>query len=161
MLQRYQAALKLKGDAKRGRAVFEKNCASCHRVGNVGTNVGPDVSDTRTKQPAGLLTDVLDPNRAIDNNFVRYQVRTKRGQVFTGIVTTETASSLTLVEAEKEPRVLLLKDVESVESSGVSFMPEGLEKDVSLQQMADLLSYLKNWRYLDNAVPLTPKSKPE
>src|SRR5262249_14746509 len=85
VLADYQAALKLKGDAAKGKVVFEKNCATCHRVAGVGVDVGPDISDSeRTKTPAAFLTDILDPNAAIDNNYVAYIVQTKAGKIYNG-----------------------------------------------------------------------------
>jgi putative membrane-bound dehydrogenase-like protein len=154
VLERYREALKLKGEPSRGREVFRKNCATCHRVAGIGVDVGPDVSDTRTKTPEQLLLDVLDPNAAIDNNYLSYTVTTKSGKVLTGLIAAETGSSVTLRRAEGQQDVVLRQDVEEIASSGVSLMPEGLEKSVSMQDMADLIGFLKNWRYLDGRVPL-------
>jgi putative heme-binding domain-containing protein len=155
-LKNYQAALTLKGDAKRGREVFRKDCATCHRVGGVGTDVGPDIADTRTKTLSGLLTDILVPNQAIDNNYINYLVSTKDGRVLTGILATETATSVTLKRAEGQTDVLLRKDIDEIASTGISLMPDGLEKNITVQDMADLLRFLKDWRYLDGSVPVAP-----
>jgi putative membrane-bound dehydrogenase-like protein len=156
VLKEYQAALTLKGVPRKGREIFRKNCATCHKVGGIGVDVGPDISDTRTKTLEALLTDVLLPNRAIDNNFVNYLVTTKSGRSYTGLLATETASSITLKRAEGQSDVILRQDIDEIASTGVSLMPEGLEKTIPVREMADLLSYLKNWRYLDGAVPLAP-----
>ena len=99
MLSQYQASLKLKGDAKNGREIFKKNCATCHRVAGVGIDVGPDIADTRTKTLDALLNDIIAPNSAIDANYVNYLVTTKDGRVLTGLLTAETASSITLKRA--------------------------------------------------------------
>src|SRR5439155_18716552 len=128
VLEHYQAALKLPGQAERGRAVFQKNCATCHRIAGVGIQVGPDISDTRVKTPEALLTDILNPNQAIDNNYVNYTITTKNGRSLTGIIVAETASSVTLRRAENQSDVVLRQDIDEVVSSGVSLMPEGLEK---------------------------------
>lgn len=154
VLKRYRAALALKGDPTKGREVFRKNCATCHRVGGIGVDVGPDIADTRTKTLEALLTDIVLPNQAIDNNYVNYVVTTKAGRVFSGLLVAESASSVTLKRAEGQADVILRQDVEEISSTGVSLMPEGLEKNISLREMADLLSFLKNWRYLDGSVPL-------
>jgi putative heme-binding domain-containing protein len=155
VLAEYQAALKLKGDPARGKVVFEKNCATCHRVGGVGVNVAPDISDSeRTKTPEAFLADILNPNQAIDNNYVNYLVVTKSGKVLNGIIATETASSITLRRASNETDVVLRQDIDDISSTGVSLMPEGLEQSVTVAEMADLLAFLKNWRYLDGSVPL-------
>jgi putative membrane-bound dehydrogenase-like protein len=157
VMEKYQAALKLKGDLKRGQAVFQKNCATCHRINSVGHEVGPDISDLRTKTPEMLLLDILDPNAAIDSNFVNYSVTTKSGKVLTGLIATETASSITLRRAENQTEVVLRTDIDEITSSGVSLMPEGLEKTVSIEEMADLLQFLKNWRYAESGVPVGEK----
>ena len=120
----------------------------------IGIQVGPDISDTRTKTPEALLSDILNPNQAIDNNYVNYLVTTKSGKILSGIIAVETASSITLQRAENQTDVVLRQDIEEMQSSGISLMPEGLEKNVSVPEMADLIAFLKNWRYLDGSVPL-------
>jgi putative heme-binding domain-containing protein len=123
-------------------------------VAGVGIDVGPDIADTRVKTPEALLTDILNPNAAIDSNYINYTVTTKNGRSLTGIIAAETASSVTLRRAENQADVVLRQDIDEIVSSGVSLMPEGLEKTVSVEEMADLLNFLKNWRYLDGAVPV-------
>jgi putative heme-binding domain-containing protein len=154
VLETYRAALKLKGDPKRGREVFRKHCATCHRVAGIGVDVGPDIADTRTRTPEALLVDILNPNAAIDSNYVNYTVVTRSGKTLTGMIATETAASITLKRAENQTETVLRQDIEEIQSSGVSLMPEGLEQNIPLQDMADLIDFLKNWRYLDGAVPL-------
>jgi putative membrane-bound dehydrogenase-like protein len=157
VLTRYLPVLAMKADARRGRTVFTKNCATCHKIGDLGVNVAPDIADSRTKTPAQLLTDILQPNRAIDANYVGYSVITTDGKIHEGIIQAETAQSITLGLPEGKTLTLLRRDIEQLRSSGVSLMPEGLEKNVDLQQMADLIAFIKNWRYLDGAVPLRGK----
>jgi putative heme-binding domain-containing protein len=159
VLERYQASLKLSGDPKRGKAVFQKNCITCHKVAGIGVDVAPDISDTRTKTPAMLLVDILSPNQAIDSNYVNYVVTTRNGKVLTGIIAAETAASITLRRAENQTDVVLRQDIEEIQSTGVSLMPEGLEKTISIEEMADLLAFLKNWRYLDGEVPFEEKGR--
>ncbi len=156
VLAKYQAALKLKGEPKRGREVFKNKCATCHQIGDIGVTVGPVISDTRTKTKSGLLTDILNPNQAIDNNYINYVIDTRQGQTLSGIIIAETASSITLQQPENKTSVILRQDIEEMRSTGVSLMPEGLEKEINLQAMADLLSFLKNWRYLDGRIPIRP-----
>jgi putative heme-binding domain-containing protein len=148
-LQRYRAALTLKGNPARGQAVFQKNCATCHRVAGVGVQVGPDISDTLGKTPEAILNDILDPNAAIDSNYLNYTVTTQSGKLLTGIIAAETGSSITLRRAENQTDVVLRQDIESIQSTGISLMPEGLEKTITIEEMADLLTFLKNWRYRD------------
>ncbi len=151
----YQVSLEMKADAQQGIAIFEKNCAACHKIGSLGVNVAPDISDTRTKTAAQLLGDIILPNRAIDNNYLGYGVRLADGTVATGILTTETATSITLRQQGGKDLVVARSEIEELKSSGVSLMPDGLERQIPPQDMADLLSYLKNWRYLDGRTPVS------
>ena len=154
VLSDYQAVLQLAGDAPRGREVFRRNCATCHRIGDLGVNVAPDISDSRTKQPAQILADILQPNRAIDNNFISYTIATTDGQLLTGVIANETSTSVTLRQPEGKEATLLRSQIEEMRSNGISLMPDGLEKNIPHQEMADLLSFIKNWRYLDGRIPL-------
>ena len=161
VLADYQVALKLKATPQAGELIFRKQCATCHRIGKIGHNVAPDIADSRSKQPSQLLTHILQPNRVIDSNYISYSVITNEGQVLTGILVTETSTSITLRQAEGKEVTLLRSQVEALRSNGVSMMPEGLEKNISHQQMADLISFIKNWRYLDGQTPLSPGSELE
>jgi putative membrane-bound dehydrogenase-like protein len=154
VLADYQVVLKMDADSKRGQPIFKKNCATCHRVGDIGVNVAPDISDSRTKKPAQILADVLQPNRAIDNNYISYSVLTVDGQALTGIIASDTATSITLRQAEDKSVTLLRSDIEEMRSNGISLMPDGLEKAIPPQDMADLIAFIKNWRYLDGRTPL-------
>lgn len=154
VLEDYQVVLKMTGDPAAGRAVFQKSCAACHRIGEAGYAFAPDISDSREKTPTQILTDILQPNRAVDSNFFNYSALTVDGLTHDGILTAETPSSITLKQGEGKEITLLRDDVEQFASTGKSLMPEGLEKDIPHQQMADLIAFIKNWRYLDGSVPL-------
>jgi putative membrane-bound dehydrogenase-like protein len=152
----YQPSLSLASDPKRGREVFAKNCTACHRIGDLGVSVAPDIGDSRTMTPPQILVDILDPNRKVDNNYFSYTAVTKEGKVFTGILATETTTSVTLRQQENKTVSLLRDQIEELHSNGVSLMPVGLEKNIDRQQMADLIAFIKNWRYLDGRVPFRP-----
>ncbi|MFO0950079.1 MAG: PVC-type heme-binding CxxCH protein [Isosphaeraceae bacterium] len=155
VLERFHRALSTPADPARGREVFRKTCATCHSVGGIGVQVGPDITDTRVKTPEQLLGDILNPNAAIDGNYATYTVATRDGRVLTGIIAAESAASLTLKRAEGQTDTVLRSDVEAIRSEGVSLMPEGIERDISVEQMADLIRFLKTWRDLDP--PARPK----
>jgi putative membrane-bound dehydrogenase-like protein len=147
VLKRYAPAVDREGDAARGRLVFQKNCATCHNVAGVGTRVGPDIADTRMKTRSQLLSDILNPNGAIDGNYLAYTVATRSGQILSGLIAAESATSLTLKRAEGQTDVILRQDIDEVRSTGASLMPEGLERSIAIDEMSDLLTFLKNWRY--------------
>jgi putative membrane-bound dehydrogenase-like protein len=157
VLEKYKTAARMDADVKSGRQVFEKNCATCHRVSDVGVNVGPDVGDNYARTPEALLLSILDPNRAVDNNYFAYTVVTVDGRVLTGIITAETASSITLKQPEGKIEVILRNDIDELKGSGISLMPVGVEKNINVAEMADLITFLKNWRYVDGNVPAGTK----
>ncbi len=154
VLERYRASLGRDGDPRRGREVFRKNCTACHRVDRLGVDVAPDISDSRRWSREQLLLSILDPNRAVDSNYFSYSVVTSSGVVHTGLVASETPTAVSLRQPEGKIVSVLRSNIEVLKSNGVSLMPEGLEKNVSRGQMADLLSFLKNWRYLDGRIPV-------
>lgn len=153
VVQLYRECLDLPSDPNRGKKLFSKNCASCHKIGNLGQKIGPDISDSRTQKPLALLTSILNPNLAVDNNYFRYQLITADGNVYEGIKIEEDTERIVLLDSQAKRLVIEVSEIEATRHSGLSLMPDGLENQLSLQQMADLISYVKNWRYLDGQVP--------
>jgi putative membrane-bound dehydrogenase-like protein len=140
----YRAALDLKADAARGKAAFKKTCATCHRLENEGVEVGPDLlSALRNKSPEQLLSDILDPSREVDPRYINYLVTTKAGRTFSGMIAAETASSLTLRRAEKAEDTILRSQIDEVQATPKSLMPEGLETQLTKQDVADVIAYLQ------------------
>jgi putative heme-binding domain-containing protein len=145
VLEEYRAALNLKGDVARGKAVFKKVCATCHRLENEGVEVGPDLlAALANKTPEQLLIDILDPSREVDPRYLNYQVVTRAGRSYTGLIAAETASSLTLRRAEKAEDTILRSDIEVIEATAKSVMPDGLEAQLGKQDLADLIAYLQS-----------------
>lgn len=157
----YKEVLTLSGEPGQGRALFSKHCANCHRIGDIGTNVAPDISDSRVKSKPQLLTDILQPNLAIDAGYISYIATLEDGRVLTGVVSDETPTTLTLKQAEGKSDTLLRSEIEEITSTRKSLMPEGFENDLDKQAMADLISFIKNWRYLDGRVPAEGLSNQE
>jgi putative heme-binding domain-containing protein len=142
-----------KTDRQRGKQLFAQHCSACHRVDSIGTNIGPDISDSRTQTPVQLLVSILDPNRAIDNQYFRVSVRLNDGSVHDGIVSEESGEHITL-KTQQNPSLSIPKNsIEELVSSGVSLMPEGFESQLTTDALADLIDYLKNWRYIGGESP--------
>ena len=139
----YQPALELTGDPQRGRMVYAKTCIQCHRDGTAGHLVGPDFASVKNKSPEDLLVAILDPNREAQPSYQTYTAVTKQGKIHTGIISAETAASLTLKRAEAKEDVVLRDTLDELVSTGQSLMPEGLEKDLDKQQLADLIAWIK------------------
>jgi putative heme-binding domain-containing protein len=142
-LLRYRPALALAGDWRRGAAVFARNCQTCHQHQGQGHRVGPDLSGIAGRAPDALLTDILDPNREVAPDFATLAVANRSGQVFSGLLAEETATSMKLRRGEGVEDTLLRSEIEEIRSTGQSLMPDGLEQSINLQEMADLIAYLR------------------
>jgi putative heme-binding domain-containing protein len=142
VIQRYQTALGSPGDAVQGKSVFKKVCATCHKLEETGHAVGPDLAALSTKTTEALLIAILDPSRDVDARYQSYAAVTADGKVFSGVLADETSTSITIIEAENKRHVLLRTDLEELRGTGKSAMPDGVEKDIKQQEMADLLAYL-------------------
>jgi putative heme-binding domain-containing protein len=138
----YQKALDLKGDAKAGKEIFKKNCAACHRIDGVGEQIGAELGAIKDRGPEFILLNVLDPNREVLPKFITYYVQTDSGRTYTGMIMAETATSITLRRPDGTQDTILRVNIEELRSTGMSFMPEGLEKSINHQEMADLIAYL-------------------
>ena len=87
---------------------------------------------------------VLDPNREAQPNFNVYTVVTGEGRILNGIITAETVNSITLLRAESKRDVVLRSNIDELLSTGLSLMPEGLEKELDRQQLADVIAFIKS-----------------
>ena len=139
----YQATLDLTGDAARGQMLYGKTCVQCHRAGTAGHQVGPDLASVQNKSPSDLLVAIMDPNREAQPSFQTYTAVTLQGRIHTGLISAETAASLTLKRAEAKEDVVLRETLDELISTGQSLMPEGLERDIDKQALADLIAFIK------------------
>jgi putative membrane-bound dehydrogenase-like protein len=143
VIDAYQGVLALKGQAARGQALFTKSCAICHKLAGAGNEVGPDLSSLADKSSPTLLIAVLDPNRAVEARYVNYVATTRGGLTLTGVLTTETGNNITLVGPDGKAQTVLRTDLEELVSTGKSAMPEGLEKDLRPQDLADIFEFIR------------------
>jgi putative membrane-bound dehydrogenase-like protein len=144
VIDKYLPALELKADAIQGKAVFKKNCATCHKLEGIGFETGPDLKAALGgKSAEDLLIAILDPNREVDPRYLEYIVVTKAGKFYTGRIVVETATSITLRRAENAEDVILRRDIATVQATAKSLMPEGLENQLTQQDLADVILYLK------------------
>ena len=153
VLAKYQPALDKEGSLAEGRKLFLKNCSVCHKVGDQGHQVAPDIVSVVNKSPDDLLIAILDPNREAQPNFTQYTVITKAGKVFNGMIAAETGASLTLRRAEGKQDVIRRADIAELVSSGKSLMPEGFEKELSPEQIRDIIAFVKSLGVKKKASP--------
>ncbi len=142
VVEQFAASIPATGDPGRGREVFVKTCANCHKLGDVGLAVGPDLAALSDKSPVAMLTSIFDPNRAVESKYVSYTAETSSGLTFTGVLVEESSNAVTLAPADGTRRSIARADLESFRSTGKSFMPEGIEKDLTPEKLADLLAFV-------------------
>ena len=116
---------------------------NCHRLDREGFAVGPDLFGIRNQTKEAILLHILIPEQEITQGFAAYVIETKGGRTLTGLIASETTASVTLRQPLGKEETVLRSDIERLLSSKLSLMPQELEKVVSRQEFADLLSYLK------------------
>ena len=144
VINSYADVLTMTGDVKAGRAVFEKRCAACHKLQDVGKNVGPNLAALTDPSDQAMLTAILDPNRAVEARYIAYTAVGKSGKTHSGLITSESGNSITLSSTDGKDLTLLRSDLDELVSSRKSFMPEGLEKDLSHKDLADVIAFVRH-----------------
>ena len=142
--------LELTPDSENGRDVFGKNCASCHIFLGEGSEVGPDLSDIRAHPPESILMHILVPNWLMVEGYENYVVETHDGQSYSGLISSETDSTLTLKAALGAVNVIPREDIRELYSTSLSLMPEEFEQVISRQELRDLIGFLKGEKSDDN-----------
>jgi putative membrane-bound dehydrogenase-like protein len=140
------AKLPPEGDPNRGKPIFELACASCHVVGDIGYHVGPDLTGLAHRSVEDLISHILDPNMAINPAYLGYHVETGDDEILTGIIEAETEESITLLQAFGIRITLAREQIQLLEATDLSLMPEGLEAGLSPQDLRDLVAFLQERR---------------
>jgi putative heme-binding domain-containing protein len=138
----YMDCTKKLGDAAKGKAVFQTICIACHKIGDIGQEVGPPLADVKVKPVEGLLSDILDPNRMFEARWSAYEIDTKDGKALMGLVTGETTEAVTLTMMGGVKEIVQRSNIKTMKSLDRSLMPVGLEAGINKEQMSDLLAFL-------------------
>ena len=140
----WKPVTEMPGDIQNGIAMYRKHCALCHKHGEIGVAIGPNLTGMAVHPKEEILMNILDPSRSVENNFRNYQILTVDGTVLTGMLAGESANSLRLINSQGKEEQVLREDIEELNASTKSLMPEGFESQMTKQEMADLLSFLAN-----------------
>ncbi|MEZ6128068.1 MAG: c-type cytochrome [Planctomycetaceae bacterium] len=127
-----------------GRLVFEKHCGLCHRLFGNGNQIGPDLTKANRHDRDYLLVSVVDPSTQIRKEYLNYIVATVDGRIVTGLLAEETQTSVTILGAKNERTTISRDDIEDMQVSSVSLMPENILKQLQPQQIRDLFGYLES-----------------
>jgi putative heme-binding domain-containing protein len=142
IVEKYRPAVLRNGDIDRGEEVFNKKCSRCHKAGAV--EVGPDLLTVSKWDKQKLLVSILDPNASIAAGYEEYIVETKDERMVTGVMVQESETSVTLRRSKGEEDTILRDNIVRLRAGTVSAMPDGLENEISVEQMINLLEYLRN-----------------
>ncbi len=142
VIDRYRAALDLRGNSARGATTYKARCATCHQPGADGYAIGPGVESLKVFGKEEVLTHVLDPNRTVDARYRLYQIDTTDGTSLTGIIQNESENSVTVRQPFGASQTLPRSRIGRLQGLERSMMPDGLEEGLSLQDMADLLQFI-------------------
>lgn len=138
----YKANVTNTGHVERGRALFTKHCSVCHRFKGVGNVVGPDLAALKNRSTDAWVTAIIDPGAAVEDKYMGYSVLTIDGVVHAGIVTGESSTVIEMALADGKRKSIVRSDIERIQASAKSLMPEGMEKNVSPEDMSDLIAFL-------------------
>jgi putative membrane-bound dehydrogenase-like protein len=145
-LEKLLAALKT-GDIRRGQAVFNSTkaaCVSCHSIGYLGGKVGPDLTRiARIRTERDLLEAVVFPSASFVRSFEPLSITTRSGKIFNGVLKKDMPDEVVLATNATEEARISRADIEDIQPSKVSIMPAGLEKLLTPQELADLVTFLK------------------
>ena len=131
--------------AARGSAVFTKvQCAKCHRHGNQGESMGPDLTTvSRRFTKKELLESLVYPSHVVSSQYQAKIVQTDDGRTLTGIVAPGSTGELVILQSTGEKVVVAQKHVSNTKPSKVSAMPAGLLDQLTLEEVADLMAFLE------------------
>ena len=145
VIDEYRPALELEGDVAKGEQVYQQSCAICHQIkGQKGISFGPDLGTIQSWPASGILTNIIDPNQSIAHGFDLWNIVLRNGESLQGVITDETPSSVTVRSASGVVNTLGRDDIASQKALNMSAMPVGLENNITHQQMADLLAFLRD-----------------
>jgi putative heme-binding domain-containing protein len=154
VVQDFRPAVQLSGDRKHGAEIFARTCLTCHAMQGEGARIGPDLSGIATHSRETLLVDILDPSRQVLPDFVSYTLVAADGEATTGLIIAESAESVTMRRPNAPDATTQRSQIKAITADGKSLMPDGLEQGLTVQDMADLLSFLRQ-----PEVALLPKEK--
>ena len=137
------------GDLEGGQRIFEKRCASCHQMFGSGKSIGPDLTKANRGDKDFLLVSIVDPSAQIRKEYLSYVILTVDGRIVSGLLAEESEGAVTILDKQNEKTVISRDDIEEMQVSPVSLMPENILKDLTPQETRDLMRYLEGKGTLD------------
>jgi putative membrane-bound dehydrogenase-like protein len=142
--QKFAAAATTRGDAVKGKVIFQERCSTCHQLKGIGAAVGPDLQAVKTNSREVILSNIIDPSREIAPKYQAYEAELNNGDSVSGFISGENQASITLKNAANIDNVIKRTDLKRLKPAQESIMPAGLEQGLNVQSMADLLEFIAN-----------------
>ncbi len=143
-LDEYEQAVGMTGDPERGAQVFDRACAICHQMhGEDGVLFGPDLGTIQGRRPEFILADILQPDREIVSGYEQWTIELHDGERLAGVIGEETPTAVTIRMPGGIERTIPRSSISSMAAVNRSAMPPGLEAQISVEEMADLLAFLR------------------
>ena len=131
------------GDRVRGKELFGKHCAACHKLFGAGGEIGPDLTGTARGDTPALLSNIVDPGALVRTQYLQYAAITFGGRIVSGLLVAQDGASVTLVDAQNQRTTLPRATIEELRELPTSIMPENLLKPLSPQEVRDLFACLQ------------------
>jgi len=143
VFEKYKTKLDGQGNAKHGLEVFKRSCAVCHTYDGEGGDVGPDLTAVKNQPSEAILMHTIMPNYEVYPTYQTISIETNDGRHIAGWTVSETENSITLRTAGGEDETVLRPEIKTLNNTGQSLMPDGLEQTMTEEEMNDLIAFLK------------------
>jgi putative membrane-bound dehydrogenase-like protein len=140
----YHPALGMKGDATKGKAIFQRACQICHKMQDQGVEYGPNLGSVRNRQPESILKEILIPNNSIADKYEVWNLELNNGKLVQGIITSKNAQAVSIRQLSGQVSTYPRSEIKKMEASPISGMPNGLEATITVSEMSDLLAFIKS-----------------
>ena len=139
-----------KGRAAEGRKIFETGkgaCSACHRIGNVGNLVGPDLSTIgQIRAERDLLESIFFPSATLARDYEAHTIETADGQSLVGVIRRNLPDAIVVADASAQEHTLPRAQITSMQPWPTSLMPAGLDYALTEEELLDLVAYLRSCR---------------
>ncbi len=145
LFEKYRPALEGTGDLTNGKAMYELVCSTCHQIaGDDGLDFGPDLAPIRNRSKVAILNDLLFPNLAIADGYGTWEINLENHQEpVIGVISEELNEAIVVKDATGKETIISRSEIASLKPLSVSAMPAGLENQITVEQMRDLIEYIK------------------
>ncbi len=143
VFEKMKPALTLTGLVDKGAVLFQNTCSPCHIYGPTGKDVGPNLTEISRKSKETIMHDIIDPNAAVETKYINHKLETNSGEVQLGMIDVENDQTITIKQMGGSKILFQKSNIKHLTTLGTSLMMEGLEHNMTHQDMADLLAYLR------------------